>query len=48
MTYEMVGDYPAPSFFMVDPESGEIKIRNSLKGDSLKLSTYAVCNGLTK
>ena len=39
----MIGTYPAESFFFINPETGIIYIRQSLKADSLKLTEYMVC-----
>ena len=38
----MVGDYPAPSFFRINPEDGEISIKADLKSDNLKSTDYTV------
>ena len=42
MTYEIVGVYPAETFFWINSRSGTIYIRNSLSSDSLKTATYRV------
>ena len=40
--YEVVGNYPAPTFFDVDPASGNVFVRQSLAFDSLLSTTYFV------
>ena len=40
--YEVVGNYPAPTFFDVDPSSGNIFVKQSLAFDSLLSTTYFV------
>ena len=42
MVYELVGDYPAPSFFAVDSTSGEVVTTADLRTDNLDLTTYNV------
>ena len=37
-----MGDYPAPSFFTINSESGEITVNADLKTDSLKSTDYTV------
>ena len=38
----MDGSYPAPDFFMVDENNGDIKIKRDLRSDSLQLTSYDV------
>ena len=33
MTYELIGDMPAPSLFAVSPSSGDVTVRQNLKSD---------------
>ncbi|XP_067672653.1 protocadherin Fat 4-like [Haliotis asinina] len=40
MVYELVGVYPAPSFFMVDTTSGDVSIKSDLKTDSAGTAQY--------
>ena len=42
--YEVVGVYPAPSFFGIDVqnERAQVKVVKNLKSDSLQLRSYAV------
>lgn len=40
--YEVVGIYPAPSFFDVDKDSGVIRIIRDLKEDKSATGTYVV------
>ncbi len=40
--YVLVGDYPAPSFFSINAQTGQIKIKADLKRDSLKSTNYRV------
>ena len=42
MTYEIVGEYPAPDFFGIDLLTGVITITRDLRKDSLQLSSYQV------
>ena len=39
---ELIGDYPAPSFFKINPQNGAISISRDLKSDNLKLSEYTL------
>ena len=39
--YSIIGDLPAPYFFGIDQESGEISVKNDLKLG--RNSTYIVC-----
>ena len=39
---EIIGDYPAPSFFAIDRQNGNIRISKDLKADSLKTTQYTV------
>lgn len=40
--YEVVGDYPAPSFFSVQNETGAISVAADLRTDNLGLVSYIV------
>jgi len=40
--FEIVGDYPAPSFFAINSENGRITVRNDLRSDNLKSTEYTV------
>ena len=40
--FEIVGDYPAPSFFSISETDGQIKIKQDLKSDNLKSTLYSV------
>ncbi len=42
MQYELMGDYPAQSFFAVERDTGRVYIQRSLLEDSLQLSAYTV------
>ena len=42
MQYEIIGEYPAPDFFSVNGETGEITVARDLREDSLQLSAYTV------
>ena len=42
LTFDLIGDYPAPSFFRLDPESGQLSIAKDLKSDNLKSEEYTV------
>lgn len=44
--YEVVGIYPAPSFFDVDKDTGAIRIIRDLKEDQAATGTYVVNNDL--
>ena len=41
--FEITGDYPAPSFFSVNTNNGQISIKSDLKTDNLKSTLYKVC-----
>ena len=40
--YEVLGDYPAPSFFNVDNTTGEVRVVQDLRTDNLRLGSYTV------
>nr|XP_034314272.1 protocadherin Fat 4 isoform X3 [Crassostrea gigas] len=40
--YSIVGDLPSPSFFQIDPNTGNITLRNSPKSDGLESTSYSV------
>lgn len=42
IVYEMIGMFPAQSFFDVNPISGRVFLRNGLLSDSLQTSSYVV------
>ena len=42
LQYELVGQYPATDFFKINPETGELKIKQDLKRDSLRSAQYIV------
>ncbi len=42
MRYEIIGDYPAPSFFNIKDDDGQITVSNDLKTDNLKSTEYNV------
>ncbi|XP_062579030.1 protocadherin Fat 3-like [Saccostrea cucullata] len=42
LQYSIVGDLPAPSFFQIDPNTGNMTLRNSPKSDGLASSSYTV------
>lgn len=37
-----MGDLPSPSFFQIDPNTGNITLRNSPKSDGLESTSYSV------
>ncbi|XP_076458561.1 protocadherin Fat 4-like [Babylonia areolata] len=40
--YEVVGDYPAPSFFDVNNVTGEVRVVQDLRADNLRLAAYTL------
>ena len=42
IVYRLIGVYPAEHFFMVDSETGEIKVNQSLRNDVLQLTEYSL------
>ena len=42
LRYEIIGDYPSPSFFEINEESGLISVKAPLKEDNLKSTDYQV------
>ena len=42
--FEVIGDYPARTFFAVGERSGEITVHSDLKKDNLKSTEYIVSN----
>ena len=42
MQYRIVGDYPAPDFFGINPRTGVVFVSRDLRLDSLQLSSYTV------
>ena len=40
--FEVIGDYPAPSFFKIGNNSGDVSIKSDLKADNLKSTKYTV------
>jgi hypothetical protein len=44
LVYAMVGDYPAPSFFSLEPKTGQLAVAADLKSDNLKSEEYTVSN----
>jgi protocadherin Fat 4 len=42
LRFEITGDYPAPSFFSINQDTGVIKLKTNLKSDSLKSTNYRV------
>ena len=42
LRFEIVGDYPAPSFFRMDEKTGELSVAKDLKSDNLKSEEYLV------
>ncbi len=45
LRYEIIGDYPAPSFFQIKEDDGQITVKNDLKTDNLKSTQYDVSIG---
>lgn len=46
--YEMIGMFPAQSFFDINPISGRVFLRNGLLSDSLQTSSYVVSIKLSR
>ncbi|XP_046579032.1 protocadherin Fat 4-like [Haliotis rubra] len=42
MYYEIIGNYPAPSFFKVHNMTGEITVEENLRNDNLRLGSYTL------
>jgi protocadherin Fat 4 len=42
IVYQMIGMFPAQSFFDVNPSTGRVFLRNGLLSDSLQTSSYVV------
>ena len=42
MIYEVIGLYPAQLYFMIERNSGVIKVAENIKNDPLRLSSYTV------
>ena len=42
LRYRIIGDYPAPSFFNIKEDDGQITVSNDLKTDNLKSTEYSV------
>ena len=42
LRYGIIGDYPAPSFFRIKEDDGQITVSNDLKTDNLKSTEYNV------
>ncbi len=42
IVYELIGDYPAQSFFQIDGKTGVISTTSGLKTDSLRAQSYNV------
>lgn len=42
IVYGIIGDYPAPVFFNINPTNGQISLVYSLKLDDLKTINYTV------
>ena len=40
--YRIVGQFPANTFFKIDPTTGNITVRNVPKSDGLETMTYTV------
>ena len=40
--YEVIGLYPAQLYFMIERNSGVIKVAGNIKDDPLRLSSYTV------
>ena len=45
LTFDLIGDYPAPSFFDLDAETGQLSVARDLKSDNLKSEKYTVSIG---
>ena len=42
MTYELVGIYPAPQYFLVEANTGIVRTMGNIKNDPLQLLSYTV------
>lgn len=42
MVYEVIGDYPAPSFFQVNSSTGDINLVRNMKDDVAARTLYIV------
>ena len=40
--YDLVGEYPARTFFRIDPDTGMVHLQRSLQQDSNKRTQYTV------
>jgi hypothetical protein len=48
MVYEMIGEYPAQSFFGVNNVTGQIRVIQDLRSDGLNTNQYKVNSHLVK
>ena len=42
MQYEIEGEYPSPSFFQINKDTGVLSLKKDLREDNLRLTSYTV------